>query len=48
MALFPFNQKKKEKKKEKDSNRHMVVIERLCMQVNGFSFSGPFSLVATK
>ena len=40
MALFPFNQNKKRKRTATDII--MVVVERLCMQVNGFSFSRPW------
>ena len=37
MALFSFNQNKKRKRTATDII--MVVVERLCMQVIGFSFS---------
>ena len=40
MALFSFNQNKKRKRTATDII--MVVVERLCMQVNGFSFSMPW------
>ena len=40
MALFSFKQNKKRKRTATDII--MAVVERLCMQVNGFSFSRPW------
>ena len=41
MVLFAFNQNKK-KRKRTAADIIMVVVERLCMQMNGFSFSRPW------